>query len=548
MKIFLRGTFVLSILFFLIQYHSAVGQNIPRPGNEKKSVNNIKKEIKTEEAKELAKTAKFLKKRKKKEVFGFHPYWRNNNYYRNYNFSVLSSLIYLGYELDPKTGLCKDLHNWHKQEVTDYAKSRNCKVYLGVFCEKEEGIRALLANSHKQGLFFNAIAEQLKLKNADGVNLTFGSPGGNNRVKFLNFVKALNNKLLAVDSNYKITLTVPVIDQHFFYDIKALENDIAYFIIDFTKKNVSGPIVPIAGSDYSLESGLSRYLSFNVSPEKFIACLPYRGVVWNAESPHQFLGYIPYADIIEQHLDVGYSYDNNTATTEVVFGKRKHLGKLWFDDAKTLSDKYDYILDKNLAGIGIWALGDDGFKNELWDALLDKLIIIDTTDVKEIAHSLSLPKQLTIWQKIKREFRLYHELFQRPCRFENEFEDIDGVKIPKRELLKTDNYILTAVIVGMFLMLIVGVYTIYMKRTHGDDWLYRKHFLVLLIILTITNALSLLMLLFLDKDFKAFGAQPGDDCDVKLTTLLKLLAIGFILVGSATRFLLIPLLKRKNIP
>jgi hypothetical protein len=494
----------------------------------------------------------FTLKLKKKEVFGFHPYWRNIDYYRNYNFSVLSSLVYYGYELDPKTGLCKDIHDWDKQKVTDFAKKEKCKVYLGVFCESERGVKTLLGNENNQELFFNSIIEQLKLKNADGVNLIFGSPDGKNRLKFLKFVKAFRNKLISANSNYKITLTIPIIDQNFFYDIKGLESDIEYFILDFTKKNIRGPIVPITGSDYSLEAGLSRYLSFNVPPEKFIACFPYHGVVWDAESTGEFLNYIAYSDIEEKYTkDYGYSYDNNTARTDVVFDKVDTLEQLWFDDAKTLSDKYDYVLDKNLAGVGVWALGDDGFKTELWDALLNKLIIIDTTDIKEIKHVPQVQAQLTFWQKIKMEFRLYRELFQHPCDFETSVEYLDGKQIRKRDLLKADDYIFVIVVIGILLLALVGAYSIYMNRTLGDDWTQQKLFLILLIILTIVNVIFLLMFFFLDKNFGAFGAHgvgENGHCEVKLTTLLKLLGIGFILGGLATRFLVIPLIKRKETP
>ena len=491
-------------------------------------------------------------KLRKKEVFGFHPYWRNIDYYRNYNFSVLSSMVYYGCEIDSKTGLCKDFHEWEKQKVTDFAKNENCKVYLGVFCESEKGIKTLLSNNNTQESFYNSVIEHLKLKNADGVNLIFGSPDGNNRLKFLKFIRGLKNKLISTNGNYKITLTVPIVDKNFFYDIKELENDVEYFILDFTKKNVRGPIVPVSGSDYSLDAGLSRYLGFNVSPDKFIACFPYHGAVWDSETTGEFLDYVAYSDIEEKFIiNYGYTYDNNTAKSVVVFNKVDTLEALWFDDAKTLSFKYDYVLDKNIAGVGVWALGDDGFKTELWDVLLNKLITIDTIGIQQLKKIRPKVTQLTIWAKIERELHLYKELFRHPCDFESTVEFIDGKQVRRRDLLRADDHIGVIVIISILLLVIVGVYSIYKNRLLGDEWPRRRLFLMLLIILTVVSVIFLLVFFFLDKNFGVFGAQgvgENGHCEIGLSTLLKLLGIGSILGGIATRFLVIPLLKRNDIP
>ena len=47
------------------------------------------------------------------------------------------------------------------------------------------------------------------------------------------------------------------------------------------------------------------------------------------------------------------------------------IAAVWYDDASSLSYKYDLVLGESLAGIGIWALGYDGSRPELWAALAD---------------------------------------------------------------------------------------------------------------------------------------------------------------------------------
>jgi hypothetical protein len=48
--------------------------------------------------------------------------------------------------------------------------------------------------------------------------------------------------------------------------------------------------------------------------------------------------------------------------------------QLYVDDARTLGKKYDLVNVYGLRGAGIWALGYDGTRPELWAALQAKFI------------------------------------------------------------------------------------------------------------------------------------------------------------------------------
>jgi hypothetical protein len=59
--------------------------------------------------------------------------------------------------------------------------------------------------------------------------------------------------------------------------------------------------------------------------------------------------------------------------------------------------------------------------------------------------------------------------------------------------------------------------------------------------------ITILMYSFLHQQFKGFGAY-GNNCEVSLIELLKILGLGFILGGFSWRLLVMPLLKRHEIP
>ena len=64
--------------------------------------------------------------------------------------------------------------------------------------------------------------------------------------------------------------------------------------------------------------------------------------------------------------------------------------EIYYDDATALGQKYDLVNRTNLRGAGIWALGYDGTRTELYQVLKDKFIT-DTVPPVISASSISGP-------------------------------------------------------------------------------------------------------------------------------------------------------------
>ena len=65
-----------------------------------------------------------------------------------------------------------------------------------------------------------------------------------------------------------------------------------------------------------------------------------------------------------------YQRQNCTATYGCVTATRE----LYYDDAQSLAAKYDLINSYGIRGVGIWALGYDGSRPELYQVIKDKFI------------------------------------------------------------------------------------------------------------------------------------------------------------------------------
>lgn len=516
-------------------------------------------------------TTKIIKKKilRKGEVFGFHSYSMNKNYL-NYNYKALTTLLYYGYELNGETGGYKSLNGWDTAEVVDKAKKANCKVLLCVFSKDIKNTNQFLNNENAQINLVNDINILLKQRNANGVNLIFDEFGINNRVKFTNFIRLFSEN---IKKSYQLTLTLPVIDKNKNYDVDELDRYIQYFIIDFSKKHSYGSISPIKGTNFSLDSGIDRYLNSSVEPKKFIACLTYNGINWEYKTPNS--SYQSYKTIINKYLTnkIPLYNKNEGARIDVLDQKKDTINQIWYDDAQTLSEKYDFIFAKGVGGIGIWGLGSDDENPELWNVLIDKTMYIETKTVvpkqpKPIKEKTFFDDLISLNDEISEEIKLYELLFDKPCEFaknkdksyklygvrkygknyENNAEFKKNKKIKIKILFNKIPKIMTILNCILFVALIsVAIFCNRQVRSLGNEWGKNKLFYGILIILIILLAISIMLLLFVDPSFNAFGTSP-ENCETSLGTILKILGTGFLVGLLSMQFLVFPMIQPRDIP
>ncbi|WP_165766570.1 glycosyl hydrolase family 18 protein [Flavobacterium hercynium] len=469
------------------------------------------------------------------EVYGFHPYWMNK-FYLNYNYKALHTLIYYGYELNGKTGGYKTLNDWNNAEIIPKAKKEGCKVLLCIFDKDKKSIDHFLKNSDAQSRLITDIKTLLEEKKADGVNIFFEDFGETNRANFTEFTKLFSKNLKYGKTPYQVTVTLPVINNNN-YDIAEIEPFVDRFIIDFTKKNNYGPILPLKVSNYSLDVGIDGYLNKNIPPEKVIACLTYNGILWQYKSKKS--DYKFYNTIVKEYLTNHTPvYDkNNGARIDIVKNKKDTLSQLWYDDVQTISDKYDFIRNKGIGGIGIWGLGSDDGRPEMWNALIDKTMYIKVQTT--VLPPPQKPGRWASWKiKFEKEKEIYRILLNTPCKFSEKHTKI---------MVSDDIVIMTTKILFGILVIVVA-YSLNQQKKLGDDWEKRKLFYGILTFLSLVLTALVALCLFLNPKFSAFGLSADGKCETSITTVLKILAVGFIIGLIAMKFLIFPLMKPKDIP
>ena len=219
---------------------------------------------------------------------------------------------------------------------------------------------------------------------ADGVNIDFEAFPSSQKSNLVIFTKDLRESLRAKIPDAQVTLATPAVDWNNAWDFNELANvSDGLFIMGYDYhwpgSSNTGPVAPLKGGSYNITNTINTYLlDTGNNSEKIILGNPYYGYQWSANSGNKG------ASTTASGTSVNYtSAESNAkyhgklwdASSQTPWYKYQNNGwfQAWYDDSLSLSKKYDLALEKNLAGIGIWALGYDDGTDKLWKALKEKV-------------------------------------------------------------------------------------------------------------------------------------------------------------------------------
>ncbi len=336
------------------------------------------------------------------EVFGWYPYWEKD-YYKHLNYSLLSTVAYFSYEVDPRTGNPKTVYDWETTPLIDSIQAyKNKKALLTISNFGEKNNRRFLKNVTA----INKLIENLKLmlanRKANGICVDFEGVNKRDKDNYTSFLLTLNNELKKANKSYQVYLAVPAVDWRASIDFPALIPAIDKFVVmgyDYYGKtsSVAGPIAPLkSGStwvSYNLETSIKYYLENKVPKEKMIVALPAYGSIWETKNQNiaskakRFIGSRTYSYIKSKILEPTYiePASKSAYTTYRINDKHKTIRQCWYENDTSFAIKTRYIKNQKLAGVGLWALGYDKGYNDLWKVIDNELgnspAIKDSTNI-----------------------------------------------------------------------------------------------------------------------------------------------------------------------
>jgi spore germination protein YaaH len=331
------------------------------------------------------------------EVYTWYPYWMGD-VWKSYDLNLISTISFFSYNIDPKTGNYMNpaqIKQWRETDLLDSAKKHNTKVLLSLALEGEGNHLEYLDNEASWNTTIDSISVLLKERDADGIEIEFMDIPLEMDAKFLRFVASLKENLeyRFITKQMTLSLVIPAAPDKFPFDLEKLDESVDLFIVkglDYHEED--GTVAAVAplrnetAGGPSLESTLLTYLARGLNPGKSILALPLYGSQWSGTF-----------DPVEGYYTTNFERKVTLSEVSRVFQSKDSVYKItptldettmtnyfflefqdntsiegWYDDSLTLSKKMDLALINEFKGVGLWALGYDLGKNDVWEVVAEK--------------------------------------------------------------------------------------------------------------------------------------------------------------------------------
>jgi len=335
------------------------------------------------------------------EVYGYLPYWRiDSGTVDRIQYELVSTIAIFGLGIKADGSLdtawvgYKEYIGDDVAAITNAAHDRGVRV-VPTFQLFDSGsltkLRTFLASTAAQDRFIGQALDLMSARQADGANLDFEPMLNEDAPAYISFVArfrtamkarfpsaTLVNATSAGAGAVLVAGLVPLVDRQV----------IMTYNYRWSGSTVSGAIAPLDNTTRTVKLHIARILQ-SAPAATILLGVPYYGYDWPVTSnvpnatvqpdktTYGAVKTVTYADaraFLAAHPDVAWQYDALEGSGFYTYWDPAKLTwrQVYFEEARSLTDKYDYALATGLAGVGIWTLDNDRGYPELWALLRAK--------------------------------------------------------------------------------------------------------------------------------------------------------------------------------
>lgn len=314
------------------------------------------------------------------KVYGWHPYWASSNAYMSYDYSALTHIAYFSYETDTSTGSYLTVRGWGTSPIISYAHQRGVKVTLTVTNFGYDQNDKLLSDTLKQARMITELIGLLKSRNGDGVNFDLEMIRNTQRANLVSFMRRASTRIKAELPGAEISMATPAVDWSGTWDFAQLSRICDYLIVmgyDYywSGSSTAGPVAPLEGESYNITRTINTYIAAGVPQERLLLGVPWFGHDWpvstgGRKSPATGAASSrTYAVAEQMAISYGKVFDQTTKVPWIAYMSGTAWRQVWYDDSLSLALKYNLANARSLGGIGIWALGYENGRSEIWNGI-----------------------------------------------------------------------------------------------------------------------------------------------------------------------------------
>jgi spore germination protein YaaH len=361
-----------------------------------------------------------IREKPKNVIYGYLPYWSlgSVDYLQP---EALTDIAYFGVYIN-SDGSIKEktmgedgymitepgYDKWNNDpsltKIINKAKLNSVRFALTIISHEDAATDKFLDCRDCWTTLLNNVVTELNKKGIKDVNVNFEYAeytDEDKANKYSEFIKYLNESLDTIFGDSFVVASAfadSAIKPRVSSDLESLgryADGIFIMAYDFHRpaSDNAGPVAPIGGmgsqSDYDLNTMIKDFLS-KIAPNKLILGVPYYGYNWVVENSDQNAKRIEgndgigfsesqvydkiMQDIAEQKATVQWDEVAQVPYYSYVSPETGSTRQVYFENERSLKIKYELLKNNGLAGVGIWALGYDGDRKELWDLLYDQFV------------------------------------------------------------------------------------------------------------------------------------------------------------------------------
>lgn len=347
----------------------------------------------------------FTKPSEPKIVYGFLPYWNMAQFETR---PELTHLAYFGLAI----GADGELETTVDGNIAPGYNQLQSETFLeAAQAMKDQGgqmeLVLTLFNPEFASKFLRSeVAQNNLLENLDSILLAYPISGINLDVEVNNEGKALQTEMVAfvkkvrehLNGRYDhVGLSLDVYPSaarnENIWQVAELEPYLDFFVVmayDFHRRGSpqAGPVAPLFGGDEYWSSDISTHLkefTDQVPTYKILLGMPFYGYEWQTTTRDSQSNTYPdtgatatykrIQTILQQkdELDVQEHWNEEALSPYLSYVEDDKIYVIYYDNARSISYKLDFVNQLDLAGVAIWALGYEGDTNELWQVIENKL-------------------------------------------------------------------------------------------------------------------------------------------------------------------------------
>lgn len=338
-------------------------------------------------------------------VFGYLPYWERDASELDYH--ALTHIAVFDFHVSAVTGeFSSTPSGWPNDwiPIMNSAHDNGVKTILCVTEFNDDDIYDIISNSARSNAFYADVVSYMNSWYFDGVNIDFEGLNTSDRGDRINsFMLNLTNYVHEhAGAEKEVSFAGPSVNWSG-WKLKELSESCDYIFIMgyayyYNGSSKTGPSAPIQGSTYNLEQTLiSTDRGYgDVDKSKLILGLPYYGNRWEVSSSQRSMEgastlssgrSIFYNSTMDLYQEEGRQWSSNFYDAWCYHQISGKWYQSWCNDASSINAKHQLVFDYELMGTGMWALGYDEGRQELWTLLKENFISVDDTAVlADFAH------------------------------------------------------------------------------------------------------------------------------------------------------------------